>query len=316
MVNTDITERLSDAPDLSQVVAHICAKSPFQKKAMARNFSAADPGYIAFADGLVSRLLRAVERGPAHDYLADAYLAYTKQIRIEEMYFAKEHTYRLSRFEDAYREVYSRDDYMFDYVVGLGMTQILWPNHWAIVQFYVNEFLPLIGAASRGAEVGVGHGLFHAEMLRAAPEMRSRMLDISPTSLEMTRRMIVATGLDPKRAEKVECDIQKGIPVEDASLDVLLMGELIEHIENGAAVLGQFTKKMKPGGLCFFTTAANAPAEDHILLFRTTGEIREVVSGAGWKIKKEHLGTLNGMSVEEAEADGHNINYAAVIAPR
>jgi hypothetical protein len=128
--------------------------------------------------------------------------------------------------------------------------------------------------------------------------------------------MIKAAGLNPERIVATLCDVQKGIPVEDDSLDVLLMGEIIEHLEEGEAVMTAMAAKMKPKGICYFTTAANAPAEDHILLFRSVGEIHDLLNRAGWDVCEEQIGTVGGMSVEEAEKGGHNINYAAILTAR
>jgi 2-polyprenyl-3-methyl-5-hydroxy-6-metoxy-1,4-benzoquinol methylase len=305
---------LADFPNLEKVVNYIESKSMFQKKAINKLLEGADSNYLTFAEDLVVRLNKVIDRSNSYEYMAVAYLNYTKSIRVEEMYFAKEHKYRYHDFADVYKKVYSRDEYMYDYVVGLCMTQIFWPNHYGIVRFFLDIFLPKVKNFTVGAEAGVGHGLFHSELLRGAPEMNTTLVDISTMSLKMTQKMIAATGIDLSRVVAKECDVQKQILIEDESLDVLLMGELIEHLQKGEAVLYSFAKKMKPSGYCFFTTAINAPAEDHILLFNTTSEIRDMLGRSGWKIHEEHFGTLNGMSVREAEEGKHNVNYASIIS--
>ena len=304
----------SGYPHLSRVVDVIAATSVFQKKAVGKLLAGATPEFVAFADDLVRRLNEALGGGDNYEFLAVSYLDYTKSIRLEEMRFNKEGRYRRTSFDEAYRDVYGRDDYMRFYVAGLGMTQIFWPNHHAIVRFFLDDFLPRVRGFERGAEVGLGHGFFHSELLRAAPAMRTTMMDVSPVALAMAHAMIRAIGLDAGRAEAVLVDVQKEIPVPDGSLDALLMGELIEHLEQPDAVMSAFAKKMSPRGLCFFTTAANAPAEDHILLFKTAVEIRAFLARHGWRVVREQTGTLNGMSLEDAERGGHNINYAAVLA--
>lgn len=300
-------------PNLSAIYEHIATSSPFQKKAVAKFWNTMDEAYFVFAESFVERLLRAVGREQGYRYLAEAYLAYTKQIRIEEMYFAQNKAYRHDNYDLVYEAVYAKDDYMRDYVAGLGMTQIFWPNHYAIVQFFRETFLPRVAQAKAGAEIGVGHGLFHSELLRVASGLRTVMLDVSAVSLATTKGMIEALGLDADRAEATLCDVRKGVPLADGSLDVLLLGELIEHIDDGASLMHTLAAKMKKDGLCFFTTAANAPAEDHILLFRTVGEIREFVRECGWTPQEECIGTVGGMDLEKAEAEGHNINYAAIL---
>jgi len=301
-------------PNLEKVVEYIAAKSAFQRKAVFRLLENGDPQYLEFAELVVERLNRALgNHEGVHAYLADCYLNYTKAIRIEEMYFAKENKYRQSEFDKVYEEIYGNNNYMAEYVAGLGMTQIFWLNHYAIFRFFLDQFLPLIQGARTGAEIGVGHGLFHSELLRLTPGLRTTLLDISPVSLDTTRKMIAAAGVDPERTTSILCDVQKEIPLEDGSLDVLLMGELIEHIQEGRAVMTKLGDKMRPDGFCFFSTAANAPAQDHILLFRDTGEIRSFIAACGWKILKEQTGTINNISLEKAEREGHNINYVAVL---
>jgi SAM-dependent methyltransferase len=307
--------RWREYPNLSRVIDCVGAKSAFQRKAVARFLNGMDARYFDFAESFVLRLMDVAKRDQTHEYLATLYLNYTKSIKVEEMFFAKERRYRASNFPDVYGRVYGRDDYMLEYVIGLGMTQIFWPNHWAIVRFFLDHFLPRVGHAKTGAEVGCGHGLFQAELLRGAPDLRTTLLDISPTSLDVTVRMIAASGLDPARTTARQCDVQQEIPLDESSLDVLLLGEIIEHLDQGDRVMESVRKKLRTDGLCFFTTAANAPAEDHILLFRSVGEIRQFLGRAGWLVVEEQVGTLGDMTAEEAERGGHNVNYAAVLAP-
>jgi hypothetical protein len=307
----DITKNY---PNLWSVIEQISKQSPFQKKAILRFCEKADDRYFDFAENVVKRMLKVINREDDFEYIAKTYLWYTKTIRIEELYFSKEGQYRHSDYDEVYAKVYGRDDYMIDYVIGLGMTQIFWPNHWEIFKFFLDTFIPKVKNLSHGAEIGVGHGLFHSEFLRSCPHMKSRLLDISSSSLDMTLKMIKASELDPQRSEPIKCDVQEEIPIEDNSLDALLMGELIEHLQSGEDVMSKMTNKMKKSGFCYFSTAANSPAEDHILLFNSVEEIRNFIDRCGWRILDEHLGTFNQMSIAEAEQKKHNINYAAVLA--
>lgn len=301
------------APNFSRLVDEVRKLNPLQKKSIQRILESADDRYLAFAESVVERMLTAVDEGECFEYLAQTYLWYTKLLRIEEMYYAQEGKYRYDNFQDVYHKVYSRDDYMLDYVVGLGLSQPLWVNHYRIFRFFLDEYVPMISEAKTGAEIGVGHGLFHSEAMRGASDLQTTLLDISPTSLDFTRRMIAATGINPERATPVLTDVQESIPLDDGSLDMLLLGELIEHIENGRGVMTTLAGKMAPGGMCYFSTAANAPAEDHILLFTTSDEIRDFVGSCGWSIVKEQVFTLGGMSEEQANADKHTLNYCAVL---
>lgn len=290
-------------------------QSKLQAKVVDRIIAEFDEEYLRFAETVVQRITKAAGGQVDYRYLAKIYLWYTKTVRIEEMYFAKEKAYRLKTYKEAYEQVYSRDDYMREYAIGLGLTQIMWPNHYSIFRFFLDQFVPLIRSAKTGAEIGVGHGLFHSEALLGAPEMSSFLIDVSPATLEFTKKTIAASGISSARVTTYVGDIQKQNPIPDRSLDALLFGEIIEHIEEGEAVFVKLSKKMKETGLCYFSTAANAPAEDHILLFTSIQEIRSFIKKCGWNINFDRCFTLNNMSVEEAEAGGHNINYSAVLSP-
>ena len=107
--------------------------------------------------------------------------------------------------------------------------------------------------------------------------------------------------------------MQKKIPLKDNSLDGLLLGEVIEHLSKGKKVMKELTKKVKKGGICYFSTPANGPAEDHVLLFRNVKQIRDFIKKCSWTIVKEAPITLGNMSVKYAEKHSKVINYCAIL---
>ena len=108
-------------PNLDNVTDLIGSKSRFVKKSVERHLSNMDDKFFAFAEDWVTRLLAAVDRGGGHERLAEAYVDYTKMIRLEEMHFARDHKYRYDDFDEVNRRVYSSNDRMYDYVLGLGV---------------------------------------------------------------------------------------------------------------------------------------------------------------------------------------------------
>jgi SAM-dependent methyltransferase len=311
---------LNNYPKFSELCRLIASQDKFQSKRIKKIIESNNVKLFNFAEDIVVRVLAcSTEAGKDYDmkYLADNYLWYTKILKIEELHFAKEKKYRYENYDEVYKKVYGDDNYMFNYVNGLAITQIFWPNHYLVFRFFIDEFCPLISASKFGAEVGVGHGLFHAEMLRNSLIESSTLIDVSDTALNMTEKMI-KHSLKSRRPEiiKFNNDIQKNIPIDDNSLDVLLLGEIIEHISNVDFVLSGLSKKMKSNGKCYFSTAANGPAEDHILLFKNTEEIRNLLIKNNWTIKKELAITLNNIPLDKAEKEGENINYCAVLEPK
>ena len=116
----------------------------FQKKAVDKIINAADEKFLNFAEDVTIRMLNAVGVEKGLEYLAETYLWYTKTIKIEELFFAKERRYRYSDYDEVYGKVYGDDNYMQEYVVGLGMTQVFWTNHYRIFRFFLDTFIPLV----------------------------------------------------------------------------------------------------------------------------------------------------------------------------
>jgi hypothetical protein len=73
------------------------------------------------------------------------------------------------------------------------------------------------------------------------------------------------------------------------------------------------SKKMKKNGICYFSTPANGPAEDHILLFTKVKQIRKFIKDCSWKIIKDSPITLGDMSIDFAEKNSKVINYCAIL---
>ena len=291
--------------------------SPFQVKLSSRMINEFDDLYILFSESLIDKELQ-VHKDKDINYLAQSYVDYVKSIRKEEFYFAKNKKYRLSTYDEAYSAVYSKNDYMIDYMTGLALTLIMWPNHWRLVEFFLKTLKTLNEekTITKILEIGVGHGVFHTEALKIFKSSKSIAYDVSSSSLNTTRKMLEVSGLDASRTTFFQGDIRKDLNIKDNSVDLLIMGEVIEHIDNVKEVLLKLSSKVKPDGCFYMTTAINSPAEDHILLFTTVEEVRSLLKDCGWNLLKENILTINNMGLKESESGGHSINYAALYEPQ
>ena len=304
-----------------KVCKKIQSNSPFFEKSIEKSLSNSDVDWKKFAEQWVSILVNTQNKIDGSDNsdqsvtkLAKDYIDYTKMIRIEEMHYLKSKDYRYKDFNEVYERVYGNDARMQCYVTGLGMTQIFWQNHYRIVNFYINEFLPLTKGSTNFAEIGVGHGLFHYLMHKNTNfSVTSKILDVSDYAVKWTKTLLMLHGVKEDQIKITLGDVQKRIDIEDNSLDVLLLGEIIEHLKSGEDVMKKLSRKVNANGHCFFTTAANAPAEDHILLFKNVKEIRDFVSDCNWDIVKENIDTTNDVPLKTAEENLTNINYSAIL---
>ncbi len=103
--------------------------------------------------------------------------------------------------------------------------------------------MPVDSLAGRKVlEIGCGLGA-HSEMLcRAGAELTS--IDLSPTSIETTRRRLALKGLS---ARVQESDAEK-LPFEDESFDYVWSWGVIHHSPRTLTCAQEITRVLKPGG--------------------------------------------------------------------
>jgi 2-polyprenyl-3-methyl-5-hydroxy-6-metoxy-1,4-benzoquinol methylase len=102
-------------------------------------------------------------------------------------------------------------------------------------------------------------------------------------------------------------------PENDEKYDFITLGEVLEHVEKPVALLKKIRSLLKPNGVLFLTTPANAPAIDHIYLFRNAEEIREVIYEGGFNIEKEITKFVEDVSPEMAEKLKITLMYGALL---
>ena len=134
--------------------------------------------YISFTESL----------GIEPSYLAECYDLIVKDTLREQMYFQRHGRYRYSTFDDVANSVYFDAEYMRKYMHGLAITAYLWPNHRALHRFFI-ESIPT-DHQGRYLEVGPGHGVFMMCAMRQSAYESFEGIDISPTSVEMTRTLL------------------------------------------------------------------------------------------------------------------------------
>ena len=60
--------------------------------------------------------------------------------------------------------------------------------------------------------------------------------------------------------------------------DFIVLGEVLEHLDEPKQILVKLSKLLKPGGLLWITTPTNAPALDHVYLFNTKEEVVKLIN--------------------------------------
>lgn len=98
------------------------------------------------------------------------------------------------------------------------------------------------------ADVGCGHGAM--AMTWAREGHRVKALDISARLLEIARRRAAEHGLDIR----FDLGTATQLPWSDASVDVCVVPELLEHVRDWQACLDEFARVVRRPGILFLTT--------------------------------------------------------------
>lgn len=188
--------------------------------------------------------------------------------------FAKTGEYKASDYDTVYKEVYSNAAVMAQYLDGLLLTYIAWPNHYRLLNWYRDAYLAK-AIPGECLEIGPGHGWLALWQLRSNPANRFLGLDISPHSVAYSRGVLAAAGIEPSRWKVLEQDAQKGIAAHEKPFDRVVIAEVIEHLAKPEIIVEAALSRSHKGTLFFITTVVNLEAVDHIYLFRSLREVRD-----------------------------------------
>jgi SAM-dependent methyltransferase len=115
--------------------------------------------------------------------------------------------------------------------------------------------IAMLGAAINGSsggrflDVGCGDGLFLAEVDQRLG-LRDRSWALS--GVDYSAELIRLASARPYEFQ--QCNLEQGLPYEDASLDVVTAGELIEHLYNPDGFLAEVGRALRPGGHLLLST--------------------------------------------------------------
>lgn len=312
MTDSSTLRRLEASPEFSRMVELVSAGNPLQRKRIDGFISAQDDEYWSFVEELSRTLNHTfLATDEARSEAARAYNRMCMDILREQIRFKKTGTYLISDAPAAYDAVYSRDEVMRYYIVGLLLSYMFWPNHYQLFRFF--KRLLQRRQVRRYLEVGAGHGLFVAEAMKRFPDLEVTVMDISETSISVAREMLKTFQIDPSRVKFIQADFLE-VELQGEGYDLVVMGEVLEHVNQAPEFMRRARQLLREGGRVFMTTCANCPAVDHVYRFHNVGEIVALVNGAGLEVEGDIALPAEDVPRERWEEELVTINYAGVLA--
>jgi len=252
------------------------------------------------------------QRGLTIDYLSDCYLTIVGDTLREQIYFQKQKQYRYSTFAEVGASVYFNDEYMSFYMYGLALTAFLWPNHLAMLRFFKESLAPK--KPGKYLEVGPGHGYYFMTAMEHAGYDSFTGIDISETSIAQTRALIHHfSGNRHEERFDLQCRDFLACDLPADSFDAIVMGEVLEHVERPELFLKQAARIARKDAYIYVTTCINAPAVDHIFLFRDTAQIEKLFDDCGLSIRQQLVCPYHGTTLEESMEKLLAVNVAYVL---
>ena len=240
------------------------------------------------------------------DFLLECYKLMLKDMYYYRKLFLKEGKYANSYLSDVEERVYSNKTIMEYHMHGLLLAQFLWPDQYYRLQFF-KSYLKKLKKARKYLEIGAGHGLYVREVLQKLPCItKADIIDISETSLNLSKALINNRTVNFQKKNIFEADSSE-------LYDFISIAEVIEHVENPAALLKKIKVLLNKDGIVFLSTPVNSPMIDHIYLFESIEEIRSLINESGFGIIKDTYRSSEDLSYEESLQKKVPIMYAAFL---
>jgi 2-polyprenyl-3-methyl-5-hydroxy-6-metoxy-1,4-benzoquinol methylase len=113
-------------------------------------------------------------------------------------------------------------------------------------------------------------------------------VDISDYAIEFARKFAYGGRENlPSNCSFHQRDITKGLDRPDESYDALILGEVLEHVEDPENLLNEMARVARARSPMFITTVVFAANIDHIYLFEKADDIRNLVSKTPWNLEQE-----------------------------
>jgi 2-polyprenyl-3-methyl-5-hydroxy-6-metoxy-1,4-benzoquinol methylase len=300
------------ASELFKIIDLITAQNPLQKKRIHKFLDSQGSDYWEFAENLSEILNHSfLINNEARRKAASAYNKMCMDFLKEQIRFKKTGIYRINNADAAIEQVYDNPLVMRYYMVGLLISYLFWPNHYALFQFFIKTLKPNMKIKNY-LEVGVGHGLFTSNMIKRFPEIEATVVDISETSIQTAQEILNTFQVNTSQIEFIHGDYLTA-NLSKKSFDYIIMGEVLEHVNNAPDFMTRTKSLLNREGLIYLSTCANSPALDHVYHFKSADEIRDLITKSGFRILSDLALPAEDVPKELWAEELTTINYCALL---
>ncbi|AHE68146.1 class I SAM-dependent methyltransferase [Legionella oakridgensis] len=299
-------KKIDRYPHVRKLIDIILQLDPLQGDGLKKSLPRLTSGEI---EALEDYLIFSLKQGLSLDYLAHCYQMIVLDFIKESLYFKTHKKYRYSSVAEVADQVYFDKKYMSSYMHGVFISLFFWPNHLSLYRF----FRKTIPRKKQGIylEIGPGHGYFFFTALNLSAYTHFIGIDLSETSIQQTNAL--ANWKPHEKNIQLHCTDFFNAPLEESHFDAIVMGEMLEHVENPQDYLKKIASIAKPEAYIFLTTCINAPAIDHIYQFKNLQELDTLFTQSGLNIKKQCILPYVDKTLEECINNYLAINVGYVL---
>ena len=302
-------------PSVHRLVSGVVKQWPEHQRFLEQSIASRDPDLMRSTErhaAIISRII-----GESDEQLAgysNDYRFLCDRVLEEEVHFRRTGRYRLSRFEDAVREVYADREFMNRYMNFLLLSHVLWDNHARAMAHFAESYLSHLPPATAHLEIGPGHGLL-LQLACTAPSIASVTgWDVSQTSIAQTRHCLQAMDVEREVRLELRDLFDAPTPASDGGFGSVVLAEILEHLEDPIEALRAVSRLMRRGAYLWVHVPINSPAPDHLYLLRTPEEALALVRAAGFDLVDTAFFPMSGQTLERART--RSLTISAVITAR
>ena len=314
MIKYQFNEKRTQYPEFLKIVDWVCKRNPFQSKRIHSFIMNKDNDYWRFSEELSKVVNHDLLKKGSSQEGARAYNDLCVQMLQNQIQFRKTGKYPTEDPALAQSQIYDQPDVMRNYMMGLLISQMLWPNHYAMFRFFQSHVSR--AQPKRYLEVGCGHGLLLIDAIRRFPQVEAVVCDISQAAIDLTKEMLSSFHVNSSHIKFVRQDFLIFFSKKDFFFDFITLGEILEHVKDVKGFLKGVYDLIAKDGRVYLSTCANCPASDHVFHFHSVKEIQETIANGHFLIEDEIFLPAEDVPESQWEEKLITINYAALLKPK